>query len=192
MLDNLNPHPGDGPLVKRARAIAKAEFARSDRTSTSNRGAYKVCAVALDVTSDKSLALFSGGLGFKQLLKTPTGGGARKEGDVTSGIKDFLKSSEGGEFTEDQISKIAYAQHGRGAMNCAEPKVWFDLTDSGHSTRNWVLIPFAKPDGELVYSAPCENCRRWVYGQFHFLSKLIAASYGGGAAALAPGRLRSK
>lgn len=190
MLDNLNPNPGAGPLVKRARALAKAEFAKSDQGDTSSRSAYKVCAVALDLTSNDSVALFSGNFGFKQLLQLPNIGRGRT-GDVTSGITTFLKSPGGGAFTEEQISKIAYAQHDRGAMNCAEPKVWFSLTDRKLSTRNWILIPFAKQDGELVYSPPCENCRRWVYGHFHFLSKLIAASYGG-PGALAPGKLRKK
>lgn len=185
MLDNLNPRPGDGPLVRRARSMAKAEFAKAG-----GNGYQGVCAVAIDLTSGASTALFSGGAGFRQLLAQPNVGNARK-GDVTNKIKAFLKSPGGGAFTEEQINEIAYARHERGAMNCAEPKVWFQLTDLGLSPRNWVLIPFLEQDGGLAYSAPCENCRRWVYGQFHFLSKLIAASYGG-PGALEPGTLREK
>jgi hypothetical protein len=182
LLDNLKPNPGDGPLVKRARALAKAEFAK-----TSSGGALKVCAVALDLTSGDSVALFSGKFGFNQLLELPDIG---KRDDVTSNIKKFLKSPGGGEFTEDQINKSAYAQ--QGAMNCAEPKVWFYLaTYRNLSPRNWIMIPFAMQGGELVYSPPCENCRRWVYGNFHYLSRLTAASYGG-PGALAPGKLRKK
>jgi len=169
-----------GSLFELAQSAAEDTFS----TDSSTGNADKVCAVALRIASDQTVTYFSGGPGYNKLVARV--GGDRKDAQraITDVITQFLMSAAGGGFTADQITHTAYADHGRGAMNCAEPKVWYHITRvMKQEADNWVLIPFNKlPDGQLVYNPPCRNCRRWVYGQFHALSRSIALAHGGAAA----------
>lgn len=175
MADRTHP----GTLFELAQSAAEDTFS----TDSSAGNADKVCAVALRIASDQTVTYFSGGPGYNKLVERVGGNKKAAQRAVTDVITQFLKSPQGGGFTQDQITHTAYADHGRGAMNCAEPKVWYHVTkvmeqDAG----NWVVIPFNKlADGNLVYNPPCRNCRRWVYGQFHTLSRTIALAYGGRA-----------
>ncbi len=169
-----------GTLFELAHAAAEDTF----DTDTSAGNADKVCAVALSIVSDQTITYFSGAPGYGKLVERVGGNKKDAQSAVTGAITRFLQSAQGGGFTATQIRNSAYAEHGRGAMNCAEPKVWYHVTqvlrlDPG----NWVMIPFNKlADGGLVYNPPCRNCRRWVYGQFHELSRTIALARGGAGA----------
>jgi len=167
-------------LIDTARAAAEAKFAGA----TGGKNADKVCVVALDLSSPPTVhALFSGAPGYQELTTLVAAGGDRSKAQqtITAKITEFLQREEGGSFTLEQINKHGFDRHGRGAMNCAEPKMYYLLKHQLNQTlRNWVLIPFnVGPDGQLVYNAPCMNCRRWVYRHFHALSGLIAQSQKG-------------
>jgi hypothetical protein len=170
-------------LLERARAIAAEKFSKD----TSGRNADKVCVVALQIDArDQHYALFSGAPGFTELTNIVRNGGDKTQAanTITSKIKTFLASEDGGKFSETQITNTGYDAHGRGAMNCAEPKMYYLLKHHEQKTlRNWVIIPFnLNGDKAVVYNPPCKNCRRWVYKHFHPLSGLIAQSEKGPAA----------
>jgi hypothetical protein len=149
-------------------------------TDTTAGNADKVCAVALNILADSSVAFFSGAPGYARLVERLGGNRRDAQATVTGALTNFLQSAAGGGFTPDQIRNRAYAEHGRGAVNCAEPKVWYYISAVLRSDPgNWVIIPFNKVGDGLVYNPPCRNCRRWVYGQFHGLSRTIALGYGG-------------
>jgi hypothetical protein len=172
-----------GTLFELAHSAAEDVF----DADTSAGNADKVCAVALSIVSDQTVAYFSGAPGYTKLVERVGGDRRDAQNAITGALTRFLQSDAGGGFTPTQIRHGAYADHGRGAMNCAEPKVFHHVTSVLRSdTRNWVMIPFNKlGGGGLVYNPPCRNCRRWVYGQFHDLSRVIALARGG-AAALEP------
>lgn len=172
-----------GTLFELAHSAAEDLF----DTDTSAGNADKVCAVALSIVSDQIVAYFSGAPGYAKLVDRVGGNRKDAQSAITGVITRFLQSAPGGGFTAPQIRDKAYAEHGRGAMNCAEPKVWYHIANVQRSDPgNWVMIPFNKlSSGGLVYNPPCRNCRRWVYGQFHDLSRVIALARGG-AAALEP------
>ena len=166
-----------GTLFDLAHDVAQDVF----DLDSSGANADKVCAVALSITDDYSVAYFSGAPGYAKLVERVGGDKREARTTVTSALQQFLGSDQGGGFTSTQIMNSGYADHGRGAMNCAEPKVWYHLTAITRSRpANWVLIPFNRlGGGGLVYNPPCRNCRRWVYGQFHSLSRTIALARGG-------------
>ncbi len=170
-------------LLGRARGIAADKFS----ADSSNRNVDKVCVVALKVDAhDDHRALFSGAPGYAELTDIVRGSGDKKEAQalITSRLTTFLRSDDGGKFSNDQIVRSGYDVHGRGAMNCAEPKMYYLLKHQENKVlRNWVLVPF-NLDGNkvVVYNPPCKNCRRWVYRHFHPLSGLIAQSEKGPSA----------
>jgi hypothetical protein len=169
-------HPGN--LFELAQSAAEDTF----DTDSSTGNADKVCAVALRIASDQTVSYFSGGPGYNKLVARVGGNKKDAQRAVTDVITQFLKSAPGGSFTQQQITHTAYADHGRGAMNCAEPKVWYHIRKvMEQDPADWVIVPFNKlaEGGGLVYNPPCRNCRRWVYGQFHTLSRTIALAYGG-------------
>lgn len=161
-------------LVAQARAIAALKF----QNNSGSPNADKVCAVALDLTDpNKHYALFSGGPGFKELTSIVSNGGNTSDAKliITSKLEAFLRSKEGGGFNNDQIKHKGHDLHGRGAMNCAEPKMYYLLRHQlNQSPRNWVLIPFNQNQTQIVYNPPCKNCRRWVYRHFHYMSAWVA------------------
>lgn len=170
-------HPGT--LYDQAFSVAEDTF----DTDTSGRNADKVCTVALNITSDEAVALFSGKPGFDKLVERVGGNVKDAQRTITARLTEFLKSEAGGGFTAGQITHAGFDPHGRGAMNCAEPKVYYYLryvkqVDLG----TWVMIPFNKTPAGLVYNPPCKNCRRWVYRHFHALSQTIAHGRAGVAA----------
>lgn len=169
-----------GTLYGLAQSAAQDAFDTDD----SGRNADKVCAVALHIAQDTTVALFSGKPGYDTLVERfvqkQGGTAAAARTSITSTLTAFLGSDAGGGFSQAQIRKHGFADHDRGAMNCAEPKVYFHIKhllngDPG----NWVMIPFNKGPNGLIYNPPCGNCREWVYGQFHALSRQIASSRGG-------------
>jgi hypothetical protein len=165
-----------GTLFDLAQSLAEDVF----ETDTSTGNADKVCAVALSILSDTSVAFFSGAPGYTKLVERVGGNKKDAQNAITGTLTNFLQSAAGGGFTPTQIRSAAYADHGRGAMNCAEPKVWYYIAKKLQSDPgNWVVIPFNKVGAGLVYNPPCRNCRRWVYGQFHALSRTIALGRGG-------------
>jgi hypothetical protein len=174
------PSPSPESLYEHARLVAQARFA-----ADSDQGnADKVCAVALNIEGGEEVSFFSGAPGYGQLLESVMGAGgmdkAKAQAAITGSITTFLGSDAGGGFTPDQIRSKGFDDHGRGAMNCAEPKVWYSIAKlRGLVTANWVVVPFNRSPGGLQYNPPCLNCRRWVYGQFHGLTGMIAKSYGG-------------
>lgn len=169
-------------LLEKARLLAQQKFAED----TSGRNQDKVCVVAISIAdSDNAYALFSGAPGYSELTDLVRSGGDRKAAQqrITSTLTEFLQTEDGGSFSHTQITHTAYDLHGRGAMNCAEPKMYYLLKHHHQlSLRNWVLMPFNMSGMSLVYNAPCKNCRRWVYRHFHPLSGLIAQSQKGPAA----------
>ncbi|PTT90107.1 hypothetical protein DBR42_06665 [Pelomonas sp. HMWF004] len=168
-------------LFERAKAVARNKF----DADTSGRNFDKVCAVALKIDSpEESHALFSGAPGYAELTDVVAQGGDKRKAQqtITAKITAFLRSESGGSFTNSQITNAAYDRHGRGAMNCAEPKLYYLLGQHENLTlRNWVLVPFnlRADDGALIYNAPCKNCRRWVYQHFHPMSGLLALAQQG-------------
>lgn len=182
MVDRTRP----GTLFDMAKDAAEDAFSSDD----SGKNNDKVCAVALHISEDRTVSFFSGSPGYAMLVDRFM---AKKGGDVknarnviTQGLTSFLKSPSGGGFTDKQIKNKGFADHDRGAMNCAEPKLYYYVkhvveADPG----NWVVIPFNLSADKLVYNPPCGNCREWVYGHFHALSKQIAKGYGGGDSAVA-------
>ncbi|PWR02382.1 hypothetical protein DKT77_12660 [Meridianimarinicoccus roseus] len=131
-------------------------------------GPDTTCAVAIHISGDPSVVYFSGKVGYETLIKR-VGGSANAARDIINGqLNRFLASTEGGGFTMSQITKRGVAKHQRGAVNCAEPKVYFHIKHIKNADpRNYVLIPFRKDVGGVSYNPPCENCARWVYGTFH-------------------------
>ncbi len=166
-------------LLDQAKAIAQAKFS----ADTGGRNKDKVCVVAMGIASSSdNYALFSGAPGYTELTELVRGGGDRNSAQqtITNKLTEFLRSESGGSFTPAQITNRGLDQHGRGAMNCAEPKMYYLLKEKKQLTvRNYVLIPFNLKGDTLVYNAPCRNCRRWVYKHFHALSGLIAQSQKG-------------
>ncbi|RUL77567.1 hypothetical protein [Dyella choica] len=166
-------------LVAHARSIANLKF----QNNSGSPNADKVCAVALDLSNlNNHYALFSGGPGFQELTSIVSNGsspGAAKV-TITSRLEAFLRSKAGGGFSDDQIKHKGYDPHGRGAMNCAEPKMYYLLRyQLNQSLRNWVLIPFNQNQSQILYNPPCKNCRRWVYQHFHYLSAWVARNQAG-------------
>ena len=167
-------HPGS--LYEQALSLAQDIF----DTDGSRGNADKVCAVALHVADDSSVALFSGGPGYNALVKRIGGNAGDAKRAITDTLTQFLRSEAGGGFTDQQINHHGLDQHGRGAMNCAEPKVFYYITAVKKSAAaNWILIPFNQTGGGLVYNPPCMNCRRWVYRHFHNLTQAVAQERGG-------------
>ncbi|WKB55512.1 hypothetical protein [Eleftheria terrae] len=170
-----------GSLLEQARGLALAKF----NADQSGKNKDKVCAVAISVVdSSAHFELFSGAPGYGELTGIVMGGGASKQSAsqlITHKLTQFLGSEEGGGFSNEQITRHGYDAHGRGAMNCAEPKMYYLLKEhEAQTVRNWVVIPFNyTADQQLVYNAPCKNCRRWVYRHFHPLSGLIARAQKG-------------
>lgn len=185
----MSTDPTDGgaysTLHAQAKIIAEGEFATA---GTLHPGT--VCVVAISLTKGRETrAMLSGSPGYKALRDHVADGGSIHEAGnrITGSVTRFLRSSEGGGFSPGQITgkEESFAVHGRGAMNCAEPKMRFLLAE--HERRdlaNWVLIPFIRQDGGdvVIYWPPCRNCRRWVYRHFHALSARIARAYGPGDA----------
>ena len=168
-----------GSLYEQALSLAGDVFDSDD----SRGNADKVCAVALNIASDSSVALFSGAQGYNTLVKRIGGIEQDTKRAITDVLTAFLKSEAGGEFTQKQIDQQGLDLHGRGAMNCAEPKVYYYISVVMRTVPgNWVIIPFNKTAAGLVYNPPCKNCRRWVYRHFHTLSRDIAQSRGGATA----------
>ncbi|VVT06033.1 conserved hypothetical protein [Erythrobacter sp. EC-HK427] len=145
-----------------------------------------VCAVAIKADGSAKVSLFSGKDGFKQ-LKTLRQSSRPVKGDIgaaiTTELTNFLQTPGGGGFSTEQINKKGFDDHGRGAMNCAEPKVYNHIKMAlENDPKEWVLLSFTRENGVVKYWAPCRNCRRFAYQQFNNLSWLIAAKYGGVAA----------
>lgn len=178
MADRQNPVT----LYDLARSAAEDAF-EADGSRQVNTD--KVCAVALHVTDDVVVTLFSGKPGYDKLVQrhVQMRGGSRGAAQtaITANLTAFLKSPDGGGFTDAQIRNKGFAPHGRGAMNCAEPKIFYYITTLRNmNAGNWVLVPFNEDaDGNLIYNPPCGNCREWVYAHFHALSRRIAGDYGG-------------
>ncbi len=172
-LDNLGEVTGN--LFERAQQIATAKF----QSDTSGKNSDKVCVVAIQAGNmDNYHAIFSGAPGYTELTNIVSNGGNKKAAQerITNTIKEFLRSEEGGDFSDLQITDHGFDMHGRGAMNCAEPKIFYLLKHQLNlSLKTWVIVPFNKNEtGIVIYNAPCKNCRRWVYKHFNFLSGLIA------------------
>jgi len=163
-------------LFDLAYSVARDSF----DADSSKRSADKVCAVALNVAVDEAISLFSGKPGFDKLVERKGGTPKDAKMEITAKITEFLRD-EG--FKDNEINQCGRDPHGRGAMNCAEPKVYYYLrhvknVDPSH----WVVVPFNKTDNGLVYNPPCMNCRIWVYKHFHILSRTIAQGRAGDAA----------
>lgn len=166
-------------IYKKAEELATQKFESNEKA----RRTDAVCAVAIHITDfSQCHAVFSGKLGYDELIGMLCPDGNRSEkskaGDmITNHIVQLLKDNE---FTKVQINSEGLDPHGRGAMNCAEPKIYFLLKYLNKSLRNWVIIPFSWGSGGAVYNPPCMNCRRWVYKHFHLQSALIALQQGKG------------
>lgn len=174
MSEDPNPKPGD--LHDLAKRVAVDQFATNQKLHGD-----AVCVIAVKVTEPGEIEYaFSGGVGYTKLCDD-LGKNKKTDGHlITVAITDFLKSDAGSNFSDDQINRCGFDDHGRGAMNCAEPKMHHLIKTRGLDPANWALIPFHQDsDKNVVYYPPCKNCRRWVYGVFHGISKTIARNRGG-------------
>jgi hypothetical protein len=158
-----------GTLFEKAKSAAQDAFDTDD----SGRNADKVCAVGIHIASDAVVTMFSGSPGYKTLVdrymqKNATSTKSQAQQGITHTLTAFLKSEIGGGFTLEQINKEGIAAHGRGAMNCAEPKLYYYIRHiKNDKLEDWIIIPFNNSQAGLVHNPPCGNCRSWAYRVFH-------------------------
>ncbi|SDG32133.1 hypothetical protein SAMN05216603_101267 [Pseudomonas benzenivorans] len=169
-------------LYDQAAELATQKFEENEKARNSDA----VCVVAIHIPTGEHHAFLSGALGYRELTSslcsTMAIDKAAAQQRITHAIQVFLQAEE---FSHEQIHQKGFDIHGRGAMNCAEPKMYFFLKEQlKHRIAEWVLVPFnwnAQGTG-VVYNAPCQNCRRWVYKHFHAQSRQIAQERKGAAA----------
>src|ERR1700712_4553721 len=97
MVDRTNP----GSLYEQALSVAQDVFDRDE----SGVNADKVCAVALDIRSDTSVAFFSGAPGYKMLVKRKGGSEKEAQRTITDSLTRFLRQER---FTDAQIKNHGF------------------------------------------------------------------------------------